>query len=80
MRLGLTWRMHAAGLRLDDAAIAADITVRRLREERNALILAARRAGLSYRRIARIVGLDHSRVIRVVTAAGGMSPPKRRNV
>lgn len=75
MRLGLTWRMHAAGLRLDDAAIAADITVRRLREERNTLILAARRAGLSYRRIARIVGLGHTMVIRVVTEAGASDHP-----
>lgn len=70
MRRRLIWRMRASGLRLDDAAIAADIALRRMREERNALILEARRAGLSYRCIGRIVGLGHVMVIKVVTEAG----------
>jgi hypothetical protein len=57
--------MHSAGLRLDDAATAADVALRVLRERRNDAIQAAESAGLGKRQIARIFQLDHAAVIRI---------------
>lgn len=73
-RRRLLHAMHSAGLRLDDAGVAADVAMRTLREQRDLLIVAARDAGLSYRQIGRAVQLDHARVIRVVTAAAVKTP------
>lgn len=70
--------MHGAGLRLDDAALAADVALAKLRRQRDALILSARSAGLSYRQIAAIVGLDHSRVVQVVNRDASDSPRPAR--
>lgn len=61
--------MHRAGLRIDDSATAADVAIRAMRERRDCLIRTARACGFSYRQIARIFGIDHARVIRVVTSA-----------
>ncbi len=74
-RRSLTRAMHAAGLRLDDASTAADVAVRHLREQRDELIVAARAAGLSYRQIARIVGLTHPAIVAVVSRASVQLPP-----
>lgn len=64
--------MHQAGLRLDDAALASDVALRCLREQRNELIRAARSAGLSYRQIARIVALSPARVVAVFSAGSSV--------
>jgi len=60
--------MHRQGLRLDDAATAADVAVQHLREQRNQLIVAARAAGLGYRQIACMTGLTKSQVHRICMA------------
>lgn len=70
--------MHQRGLRLDDAATAADVAVLHLRDLRDRLIVSARAAGLSYRQIARMVGIDAARVHRICSAltdAAGQSTP-----
>lgn len=68
-RAELIHSFHRAGLRLDDASVAADVALREMRAQRDELILLAREAGMTYRQIGAMVGLDHARVIRVVTAA-----------
>lgn len=81
MRQRLMNEMHRkAGCRLDDAAACADVAMRVLREQRDALILAAHAAGLSARQIGRIVGLSHVRVLRVVTNGRGGLPQASGNV
>ena len=75
-RHSLVQAMHRQGLRLDDAALAADVAVAHTRKIRDRLIVAARRAGLSYRQIGRIVGLSHPAVIAVVSREAGGLPPK----
>ena len=75
-RRELIHAMHGAGLGLNDATMAADVALARLRRQRDAVIVSARNAGLSYRQIATIVGLDHSRVIQVVNRGASDSPPR----
>lgn len=67
--------MRRAGIRPDDAAIAADVAVRRMREMRYRLMQQARLAGLSYRQIARVIGVDTALVYRVLTSPRGKSTP-----
>ena len=62
-------RMNRAGIRLDDAALAAQIAVQAHQCERNRLIESARAAGLTVRSIAAIFGLSHVQIIRVVRRA-----------
>lgn len=71
-RLRILHAMHQAGLRIDDAAIAADVAMRSLREQRRELAHAARAAGLSYRRIARIVGMSPGWVVAVFTRGASL--------
>lgn len=61
--------MHRAGLRLDDAASAAQIAVQAHRRERDALIVAARNTRLTIRQIGSIFGLSHVQILRVVRRA-----------
>lgn len=69
--------IHAAGLRLDDAAVAADVCERFVREERDRLIvIAAREVNLPVRTIATIFGLSHPRIVQVVNQRCGGLPPE----
>lgn len=74
-RQQLTHVMHAAGLRLDDAAVAADVASRAMREQRNTLAASARASGLSYRQIGRALNMDVSQVYRVLTQGARKSTP-----
>lgn len=67
--------MHRAGLRLDDAAIAAEIAVAVMRSRRDSLIRTARAAGMSYRTIARIFSITHPRAVQVVNRGTSRLPP-----
>jgi len=83
-RSDLMRRMHRAGLRLDDAATAADIALNCLRHARDDLMAKVRGSGMSYRQIAAVFELDVARVHRVLTAGvikstgtdDTMQPPK----
>lgn len=68
-RKDLMRELHAAGLRLDDASTAADVSVRVLRHERNRTIVQARIAGLTMRQIASVFDLDVAMIHRVLTRA-----------
>lgn len=68
LRRQLRADLIAAGIRPDDAATAADIAERALRERRDDLVRAADQLGVSVRRIARITGLSKTTVQRL--AAG----------
>ena len=72
-RARLMHGLHKAGLRLDDAGVAADFAMRFQREARDRLMAAARDAGLSMRAIARIFDVDVALVHRVLTRARGKS-------
>lgn len=61
--------LKAAGMRPDDAAIAANLAERALRQRRNALIVAARKLGLSYRHIADAFDLDVALIHRIAKPA-----------
>jgi len=74
-REDLMKRMHRAGLRLDDAATAADIALNCLRHARDDLMLKVRVSGMSYRQIAAVFELDVARVYRVLTAGATESTP-----
>ncbi len=54
-----------AGLRADDAAVAAEVFDRVYRDRRDAAVRAARYNGLSVRKIATLFGLSHVHVIRI---------------
>ena len=66
-REDLTVRMHRAGLRLDDAALAAQIAITAHQHERDRLIIAVSKClGLTSRKIGRIFGLSHVHICRVL--------------
>lgn len=67
LRRALIHELSRAGLRLDDAALAAAVALACLREQRNASILAAHRAGMSSRQIGAVFGISKSQVHRVLT-------------
>jgi len=67
--------LKARGVRVDDAAAAAEIAERALRQRRNELMVMARAGGLSYRHIARVFDLDVALVHRVLTRGDGKSTP-----
>lgn len=66
-RANLIREMHKTGCRLDDAAACADVALRQLRRERDELIVAVLKAGLSIRKVASIFGLSVGIVHRVFT-------------
>jgi hypothetical protein len=68
-RENLIREMHKTGCRLDDAAACADVALRQLRRERDELIVAVLKAGLSIRKVANIFGLSVGIVHRVFTLA-----------
>lgn len=70
-RSELIGRMHRAGLRLDDASVAADVAVAAIRVERDRLIVAAKAAEISLRKTAAIVGVSHIHVRRVLRKQAG---------
>ncbi|MBA8886135.1 hypothetical protein FHW12_000326 [Dokdonella fugitiva] len=72
-RAKLIHTIHNAGLRLDDAGVAADIAIRCQREARDRLMVAAREAQLSMRAIAKIFDVDVALVHRVLTRVRGKS-------
>lgn len=76
-RSELTVRMHRAGLRLDDAAVAAGIALNCLRHSRDDLMARVRSAGLSYRAISAVFELDVARVYRVLTSGADKSTAGR---
>jgi len=57
-------KMHRAGLRLDDAALAAQVAVNAMTAERN-LIICRIRSVLSVRQVATILGLSKTHVARL---------------
>lgn len=57
-------RMHRAGLRLDDAALAAQVAVNAMTIERNSIIVRIRSV-LSVRQVASILGLSKTHVARL---------------
>lgn len=67
LRRQLRAALIAAGIRADDAGVAADIAERVLRERRDDLVRAADKLGVSVRRIARITGLSKTTVQRLTT-------------
>jgi DNA-directed RNA polymerase specialized sigma subunit len=77
-------RMHRAGLRLDDAALAAAIAENMLIRERNQMIEQARVFGMTVRQIAVMFGISKTHVCRVSLRSRGdgtadkdtMQPPK----
>jgi transposase-like protein len=54
-----------AGLRPDDAVVAAEVFDRIYREKRDAAVRAVREAGLSVRKVAKLFGISHVRVIQI---------------
>jgi predicted transcriptional regulator len=62
--------LHRAGLRLDDAALAASMAVRRMLDLRNRLMRRARDIGMSEREIAGMFGVSQSLAHRVVSDEG----------
>lgn len=63
-------RLSEAGLTPDQAAEAARLADLVLRERRDVCIRKARYSGLGVRAIARIWGVDHALVHRIVAAGG----------
>lgn len=63
-------RMHRAGLRLDDAALAAQVAVNAMTIERNVIICRIRSV-LSVRQVASILGLSKTHVARLSHDANG---------
>lgn len=63
-------RLAEAGLSTDQAAEAARLADLAVRERRDACIRKAEASGLGIRAIARIWGMDHAAVIRIVRAGG----------
>lgn len=61
-------KMHCAGLRLDDAALAAQVAVNAMTEERDSIICRIRMV-LSVREIAPLLGLGKTTVARICTDA-----------
>ena len=57
-------KMHRAGLRLDDAALAAQVAVNAMTAERNVIICRIRSV-LSVRQVATILGLSKTHVARL---------------
>jgi len=53
---------------MDHAKVLAEVAARysKTRAERDAAIVAASKAGMSYRAIGEIVGLSYSRVMQIV--------------
>lgn len=70
LRRQLRTQLIAAGIRADDASVAADIAERALRERRDDLVRAADQLGVSVRRIARITGLSKTTVQRLTAVEG----------
>lgn len=66
--------LRAAGWRPDDASEVASIAERAMRQRRNAMIVAAHKAGLSYRHIGAVFDLTHPAVMRVVSEELGKLP------
>lgn len=80
VRRELIRAMNIAGLRSDDAVLAADVSLVRLRRQRDALIRSARGAGLSYRQIALVFSMSHVHVRRVLLQGSSDVTPRRRTV
>ena len=57
-------KMHRAGLRLDDAALAAQVAVNAMTIERNSIIVRIRSV-LSVRQVASLLGLSKTHVARL---------------
>lgn len=66
--------LRAAGFAPDQAADAARIAERAIRERRDHFIRAAKKSGMSLRAIARVWGLSHEQTRRL------LSPDTGRNV
>lgn len=63
-------KMHRAGLRLDDAALAAQVAVNAMTAERNVIICRIRSV-MSVRQVATILGLSKTHVARLSHEANG---------
>lgn len=63
-------KMHRAGLRLDDAALAAQVAVNAMTIERNSIIVRIRSV-LSVRQVASLLGLSKTHVARLSHDADG---------
>lgn len=66
-RAELISAIHKTGCRLDDAAAAADVAIRKYRDKRNGLMVIGRRMGLSFPAIAAHFDMDVAAVFRIVT-------------
>lgn len=70
-------KMHRAGLRLDDAALAAQVAVKAVRRFRDRVAIRATKSGLSLRVVGAVVGLSFVRVWQVLNAArSDLTPTK----
>lgn len=68
-------KMHRAGLRLDDAALAAQVAIQMHQGERNVLMVSARSIGLSLRQIGVMFGLSQVQAMRVLRKQSGQVTP-----
>jgi hypothetical protein len=73
-RAELISAIHKTGCRLDDAAAAADVAIRKYKDKRDALMVIGRRMGLTFQAIADHFHLDKAAVIRVVTLRTAIPP------
>lgn len=87
IRSELVSRMHRAGLRLDDADLAARVALRCIIRERNELIArVVVTAGLSLRTVGKALGMSHEAIRKAVSTVdvgrltanqGTMQPPEK---
>lgn len=59
--------LKKAGIRLDDAELAANIADRVLRKRRDTILMAGRNAGIPVRKLGEICGLSHVQVLRITS-------------